>query len=246
VIWPNDLVHTGIVYSREIDGQVYTFGVSGKLIKNVLVMFDRETESLWSQLLSRAVAGELEGTNLELLPARLMTSKEWKTRYPQTLALAKGREGSGDPFAGYYDGPQAAVLGEARSDHRLPVRQFVTGVDLDGEAVAYPWSVLSLEPVVNDQIADTPVLVVFEADAATSVVFRRILEDQTLTFSLSDVETLALNDDETGSTWSGLTGQALAGPLAGSQLDSVKSTADFWLAWKDRYPHTRVHGQDSR
>jgi hypothetical protein len=51
------------VYSREIDGQEYSFGVSGKLIMNVLVMYDRETGSLWSQLLGEAVEGELKGTN---------------------------------------------------------------------------------------------------------------------------------------------------------------------------------------
>ncbi len=232
------------MYSREVDGQVYTFGVSGKLIMNVLVMFDRETKSFWSQLLGEAVDGELKGAKLDFRPAWLMTWEEWKTRYPQTLALVKGYSGSRDPYDGYYDSQQAGVLGEARVDDRLPTKQFVTGVDLDGEAVAYPWSVLSLEPVVNDQIGDTPVVVVFAAGTATGVAFRRTLEGQTLTFSISDPEALTLTDAETGSRWAGLTGQALEGPLAGKQLERVKSTASFWFGWKDWYPETRVYGQD--
>ncbi|HIK89771.1 MAG TPA: DUF3179 domain-containing protein [Dehalococcoidia bacterium] len=51
-------------YSREINGEVHEFGVSGKLIMNALVMYDRETESLWSQFLSQSVRGELMGTKL--------------------------------------------------------------------------------------------------------------------------------------------------------------------------------------
>ncbi|HAG55000.1 MAG TPA: hypothetical protein DCL17_01190 [Dehalococcoidia bacterium] len=49
-------------YSRELGGRVYEFGVSDKLIMNALVMYDRETRTLWSQFLSQAVMGELAGT----------------------------------------------------------------------------------------------------------------------------------------------------------------------------------------
>ena len=229
------------MYSREIEGQLYTFGVSGKLFGNVLVMYDRETHSLWSQLLSEAIEGELKGTGLELLPAWLMTWEEWKARNPQTLALVKGDEGSRDPYVGNDEGQQAAVLGEGGIDAHLPVAQFVTGVELEGEAVAYPWSVLSLEPVVNDQIGGTPVLVVFAADAATGAVFHRTLEGRPLTFSLSDPETLTLTDVETGSRWAGLTGQALEGSLTGKQLDPIQSTDSFWSEWMERYPETRLY-----
>lgn len=53
------------MYDRTIDGKIYTFGVSGKLIRNALVMFDRESDTLWSQLLGEAVDGPLQGTKLE-------------------------------------------------------------------------------------------------------------------------------------------------------------------------------------
>jgi hypothetical protein len=78
------------VYSREINGEIYTFGVSGKLIRNVLVMFDRETDTLWSQLLGEAVRGELIGTKLEFVPSWMMTWEEWKALHPDTVALDKG------------------------------------------------------------------------------------------------------------------------------------------------------------
>ena len=89
------------MYSREIDGQEYDFGVSGKLIMNVLVMYDRQTESLWSQLLGEAVEGELKGTKLEYFPSVMTTWDEWKTRFPDTVALVKGFAGSRDPYVSY-------------------------------------------------------------------------------------------------------------------------------------------------
>ena len=87
---------TGIGYSREINGTVHEFGVSGKLIMNALVMYDRETRTLWSQFLSKAVQGELAGTVLETIPLTLTTWEKWKEVHPDIVALRKGR-GGGDP-----------------------------------------------------------------------------------------------------------------------------------------------------
>ena len=54
-----------------MNGQVLDFGVSGKLIMNALVMFDRETGTLWSHFLSQAISGPLKGTKLENVPVTL-------------------------------------------------------------------------------------------------------------------------------------------------------------------------------
>jgi hypothetical protein len=229
------------VYSRLVDGREVTFGVSGKLLMNVLVMYDRQTGSLWSQLLGKAVEGDLEGTELEFFPSWQTTWEEWKTRYPDTLALVKGYKGNVAPYDPYSATEGTGVLGEDDPNARFPHRQFVVGVALGGEAVAYPWSELSLEPVVNDVVGSIPVLVAFDDDTATGVVFGRDLGDQTLTFSLADAGSLALTDVESGSTWDGLTGRAIDGPLAGEQLARVKSTNSFWSGWKDQYPETRVY-----
>ena len=52
------------MYGREIDEQLLNFGVSGKLIMNAMVMYDRETDSLWSQFLGKAVDGSMKGRTL--------------------------------------------------------------------------------------------------------------------------------------------------------------------------------------
>jgi hypothetical protein len=230
------------VYSREIEGQEYTFGVSGKLIRNVLVMYDRQTGSLWSQLLGEAVEGPLKGTRLEFLPAWQTTWQDWKTRYPQTLAIQKGYSGSFDPYERYFRSSDAGVIGEAIEDQRLYVKEFVIGVEQNEEAVAYPYSVLNDQPVVNHEAGGVPVLVVFDAETGSGVVFNRELDGQTLTFQ--SVEGLVLQDEETGSTWDGRSGVAQSGPLAGKTLERLKSTRSFWFGWKDFYPATAIYGID--
>jgi hypothetical protein len=228
------------VYSREIDGEEYTFGVSGKLIMNVLVMYDRQTGSLWSQIRGDAVEGPLEGASLTFLPSWMTTWEDWKSRHPDTLALEKGYSGNNDPYRSYYQSGQTGVIGESRRDDRLYAKEFVIGVDLDGKQVAFPYSKLNDEPVLNYFVGDVPVLVVFNTRTGTGVVFDRRHEGQLLTFeSRGD---LSMVDRETGTTWDALTGMATEGTLAGGTLERLKSTASFWFGWKDWFPESEIYG----
>jgi len=207
---------------------------------NVLVMYDRQTESLWSQLLGEAVEGELQGTKLEFLPSIQTTWEDWKTRNPNTVALRKGYYGDRDPYDSYYASGSAGVIGEATRDDRLYTKEFVVGVELNGDPVAFPFSVLNDEPVVNYEVGDEPILVLFSAETGTGVVYEREVDGQVLTFS--QVEGTTITDAETGTTWNGLTGEALEGSLVGNTLTRVKSTASFWFGWKDWYPDSEIYG----
>jgi hypothetical protein len=231
------------VYAREIDGQEYDFGVSGKLIMNVLVMYDRQTNTYWSQLLGEAVEGPLKGTQLEYLASWQTTWSEWREQHPDTLAIDKGTRSSSDSYESYYLSGQAGVLGETISDDRLYTKEWVIGVDWNGEQVAYPFSRLSDTPVVNDTVGGTDVLVLFNADSATGIVFDRQVDGQSLTFEPTG-DGLTLTDTQTGSTWDGWNGVATAGPLEGRTLSRVRSTSSFWFGWKDWFPNTRVYGDE--
>jgi hypothetical protein len=230
------------VYAREIEGQEFSFGVSGKLIRNVLVMYDRQTESYWSQLLGESVAGTMVGTKLEFLPSWMMTWEQWKELHPSTLALDKeGRRGSSDSYDDYYASDRAGVIGKTNEDERLHTKEFVVGVELENGAVAYPFSVLNEEPVVNDSIAGKDLLVVFDPQEGTGLVYDRNVNKRLLTFTEA-VENMTVRDEETGTTWDAFSGNALEGPLAGKQLDRVKSTIVFWFGWVDFHPDTLVYG----
>ena len=232
------------MYAREIGGQAFTFGVSGKLIRNVLVMYDRQTESYWSQLLGESVEGEMVGTKLEFLPSWMTTWEQWKEMHPDTVALDKGfRRGSRDSYDGYYRGGAAGVIGETFEDDRLYTKEFVMGVEVGETAVAYPFSRLNDEPVVNDVVAGVNVLVVFDKDSAAGVVYERQVGEQVLTFTPTR-DVLVLEDEETGSRWDAFTGEAIGGELMGERLSRVKSTRVFWFGWKDFHPDTLIYGVD--
>jgi hypothetical protein len=227
------------VYARDINGETFTFGVSGKLSRNVLLMYDRQTDSLWSQLIGEAIQGDMVGTKLEFVPSWMTTWAEWKALHPDTIALEKGFSGGRDPYEGYYQSSQAGVLGETLADDRLATKAFVVGVELDNASIAYPFTALSSETTVNDVVDGTPLLVVFDPDNSTNAVFDRTVNGQTLTFVETNGE---LRDEETGTVWDRLTGVGLVGENAGIQLTQVKSVAVFWFGWKDFHPDTLVYG----
>ena len=244
------------MYAREIGERTLTFGVSGKLIMNSLVMYDHETESLWSQFLGQAVSGEFAGTNLELIPALLTDWAMWVDLHPDTKALDKGgatvvlEQAGGDvaydPYVSYYINGQAGVLGETVSDDRLFTKDLVIGLERDGEARAYPFRLLNQTPIINDTFQDIPVVVALDPGPETGLVFQREIGGQVLTFDLAEGQdggAIVMEDLETGSHWSALTGEAVLGPLTGTVLTRFRSHQAFWFAWKDFYPYTEVYGQ---
>jgi hypothetical protein len=232
------------VYGREVEDKEFTFGVSGKLIRNVLVMYDRETNSYWSQLLGEAVDGEMVGAKLTFLPSWFMTWEEWKKLHPDTVAMDKnGRRGSRDTYDSYYASDSAGVIGRSNSDDRLGTKEFVIGVELEDASVAYPFSVLSREPLINDSVAGKDLLVAFDRQGGAGVVFARTVDGRSLTFSQNE-DQATITDIETGSTWDKMIGKAVSGQLKGTELERVKSVASFWFGWVDFHPDTIIYGID--
>jgi Protein of unknown function (DUF3179) len=242
------------VYAREIQGKTYMFGVSEKLWANGLVMYDHQTDSLWSHVAGQAITGPMQGTKLTMLPATRTDWATWKQLHLETLVIEPlkslyRRNYSVDPYEGYYYSQETGVIGTRREDQRLNPKAFVIGLRLDGQVKAYPFTRLSKAPVVNDTVANTPVVVVFRERNATGMVFSRRVGERVLTFTpgpASATERLTMKDAETGSVWSGLDGRALAGPLKGKRLAQISATYAFWFAWKDYYPETAVYGEESQ
>ena len=233
------------MYARDIGDEVLTFGVSGKLIMNALVMYDRQTDSLWSQFLGVGVRGKFEGTRLEPLGFSLTTWREWRDRHPDTLVLdQRGRRS--DPYGGYYTDGSAGVLGESVRDERLGRKEFVAGVQWDGGSKAYPFRHLNGDPIVNDSFRGTDLLIVFSADDATVAIYDRRVGGRALTFERAIGANaggvpMPLRDRETGSVWSGRSGEAVSGELAGEQLTLLPSLQVFWFAWSDFYRETEFY-----
>ena len=221
----------------------YTFGVSGRLLRNVLIMYDHQTNSEWSQLRGIALTGPMAGTRLRHLAANQMTWSEWRERFPHTLALAKPAL-SIDSYQGYYESSRTGVLAWTLRDPRLYRKERVIGVVVADAAIAYAYYTLRETPVVNDSFNGKQLLVAFVRSTESAGVFDRRLDGQTLTFVEIDGKGETIEDNETRSQWNKLTGQAVSGPLAGKALKKVPYTTAFWFGWSDHYPGTRLHAQE--
>jgi hypothetical protein len=99
------LCGTGIVFDRRIAGTTHRFGVSGLLYQSDMLMYDLESESLWSQIAARGVTGEARDRRLRLVRSKMETWGEWKRAHPETRVLSTrtgyARDYRRSPYAGY-------------------------------------------------------------------------------------------------------------------------------------------------
>ena len=215
---------------------------------NALIMFDRETRSLWSHFLSEGIEGEFKGVKLENVPLVLTNWGDWRTRFPETKALLKGQS-SVDPYTSYYMRGDAGVIGETNRDERLYGKELVLGAGFDDGAIAFPHVALQEEEVVNTEVNGEPVVIYYDSQTTTALAYSRVVDGEVLEFSLSvedEVDGVAkrwIVDKATGSQWLPLNGQAWSGDYQGTRLEPVHAVNVFWFAWSDFYPETEIYGQ---
>ena len=209
---------------------------------NGLVMYDRETGSLWSQVIGQGVDGRFGGTLLQVVPALQTTWQRWLEDHPTTMVLDSGERIGSDSYRGYYRDSSKGILGETRSDDRLDPKDLVVGVTVDGASMAYPFDALRFTPVVNDVFNGVPLVVTFEGDSSTGAVFSPMVKGERLTFhQVPGAEEFLMADLETGTVWDPLNGIGREGPLKGTSLQRVASHYEFWFAWKDFRPGTELY-----
>lgn len=237
------LCGTGIVFERNVNREPVEFGVSGKLYNSDMLMYDRKTDSLWSQITGTAVVGELVGERLTLYPSEIMTWHEWQATYPDSVVLTTetghNRNYTVDPYDGYYTDSSIWFPVAAR-DTRLPVKEPVTGIEVEGPAfAAYPDEAVMTHGPINDVVGETAVMVLADPTAGNTIrVFDRRIGNVVLTFRLSE-DGLSLLDDMTQSQWT-FSGHAISGDLATMQLAEIVPVRGFWFAWFAFHQDTKL------
>ncbi|RMF76508.1 MAG: DUF3179 domain-containing protein [Chloroflexi bacterium] len=251
------LCNSGIVFERTVNGNVLRFGVSGNLRNSDLVMWDDLTQSWWQQLTGEAVVGSMTGTVLEFVPSQMVSFGAFAEQYPdgQILSLNTGfsRSYGSSPYAGYESSPRPFLF-EGSIDDRLPATERVLAGKIGGEAIAYPFSTLEVEGVINDTVGGRNIVALWQPgataaldgrnidqsrDVGMAAIYNRELDGQVLTFSIADDGTIT--DDQTGSVWN-VFGTAIRGALEGSQLRQMNGAPHFWFAWAAFEPETAVFG----
>jgi hypothetical protein len=249
------LCNSAIAYDRRLGDRVLDFGTSGLLYNSALVMYDRQTESLWSHFSAEAVAGVLTGEELGRRPTAMVAWSDWVGANPDGLVLSRStghrRDYGRNPYGGYDDIGQSPFLFDGDADGRLRPMTRVVGVEHGGEAVA-----VQLEPLLEAGVLDVSLggrdLVVWARrgtasalddaripdgrDVGTTGVFDNRVDDRRLTFERAED---GFVDHQTGSRWNVL-GHAVDGELAGRQLAAVPHVDTFWFAWAAFLPDTGV------
>ena len=261
------LCNSGLVFVRpEINGQHPEFGTSGRIYKSDLVMYDRATLTLWSQLEGGPIMGQLVGKveRLDQIPAGMTTWGFWKEAHPETEVLARpttdlriGGEpatavsGQGRLYQRNYNlNPYQAYLtdngdtfGTSFSDRRLPAKADVVGVRIsDTLAKAYLKEAVEEVGLINDQLGDLSMLVLWDAESQDVIFFEREMNGQIIEFELNGNGQII--DQETSSLWN-KSGTATEGPMAneGISLKPVVGITTFWFAWFNFHPHTELYAE---
>ena len=252
------LCNSAIVFDRRVNGRVYDFGTSGFLRNFDLIMWDRQTESWWQQFSGKAIVGELTGEELELLPATIMSWRDFRGANPNGMVLSRktgfARSYGENPYPGLDQvGGHLMPLGDG-GEIRLPATERVAGVNVGDARVAFPYSILEREMVVNYTLQGeaTDLVVFYEPETLSSFldeenggyrpvgstgVFSPYVGSEKLFFELSGGDIV---DRQTGSRWN-ILGQAVGGPMVGERLSPILHGDHFWFAWIAFNPSTKVY-----
>lgn len=249
------LCNSAVTLGRQIERRLVTFGVSGFLYRSALVLYDRQTESLWTQFDREAVAGRLTGTSLRSYPVAMVSWLDFRRshgRHGTVLSRDTGfeRDYGTSRYTGY-DGVGEAGLPAADGSTSLAAKARVVGIDTADTGLAVPIDVLRGEHVVHVEVDRRPVVVWWRSGLASALdaervadgrdvgatgVFDAAVEGRQLTFR-ADGEGFV--DDQTHSRWDVL-GRATAGPMTGRRLSPVAHLDTFWFAWLKHRPDTAV------
>ena len=247
------LCNTGVVYDRRVAGTTTTFGVTGTLYSSAMVMYDRQTRSLWTQPTGQAVLGRRTGQELTVLASSLLPWAEARRSFPAMAVVLSDRselDAATNPYEGY-DSSDKPFLFRGQLDARLPPFERVAGVSFSGVSRAWPYSLLRAKRTLQDTVAGQAVVLLWAPgtasplddadlrkgrDIGSAAVYSPDIGGRPLTFTPRGRE---FSDLQTGSTWT-LGGLAVEGPLKGDRLRRLPSQDAFWFAWAAFNPHTDI------
>ena len=247
------------VFERRLLGSAMRFRAVDGLHRGGRLLWDSLTQSWWRQFTGEAIVGDYTGLRLPPRPSLLVSYAEFRRTFPQGRILGPASRPDRDAesdygatnYAGYDRGSDRPPFFAGVLDPRLPPTARVLALERNDEAVAFDFSHLADQRVVNDEVAGQPVVALWSPgalsvldtpriadarDVGAATVHGREVNGRLLTFEFADG---AFRDRETGSVWN-LSGRAQSGSLAGAQLPLLVHGSPFWFAWAAFHPQTRL------
>jgi len=251
------LCNSAITFDRRIDGAVHTFGVSGMLRHSDMVMYDRQTDSLWQQLTGDAIVGKHTGMQLTVVSSQVVPWDSFAKNFPDGKVLSRQtgyaqRYGT-TPYGGYeFSDRLMFPVPLKRKVNVRPMERMLT-LMLAGKVRAYTFASLRRRKVSEGKIKDRRYVVFYEPTALTTMdtrtiadaravgsvgVFSTDLDGERLKFEFKNGKVF---DKGTKSTWSFL-GTAVDGPLKGKQLEPIEHGVYYAFAVLAFYPNAELFG----
>ena len=231
------------MWKRTARGRELHFYLAGINNQNFL-MRDRETGSWWQQVTGRAIAGELAGSALELMPNDELTFALLKSESPLGLVPA--------PVAGHekdYDKEWEKEVAKYPVPLTFPGqgladRDVILGIEMGGQARAFPLAKVRGPNPVEDKVGGVPVALVTGPDGESVRVFRSQWNGLDIEL-FRDAQSEGQSPewrllDSQGNTWN-FSGCATSGPAAGQCLEKINFLKDYWFDWKNYNPRTTVY-----
>ncbi len=239
------------IYNRKVDKVTLQFDNFGTLYNSNSVLIDRNTGSLWSQLLGMAFEGPMFGKGLGIYPVWWSTWRLASRFYPDAQVLMPpltGRKAYGrDPYGSYrtpgnyYDDERIMYPLTLPPDARLHPKQRVLGLEKDGFMLAVDEHYVRQKKVVNFFLGPSELVAFVDPRLDVVRVFERNVWNKPMIFRLEEGQ---LVDRETETSWN-FDGQAELGPLQGASMDELIGIYAFWFAWAAFHPETLLIPGDS-
>lgn len=233
-----------------LDAALRSFGVSGLLYNNNLIVYDRVTLSNWSQMLLRCVNGRLRGTSIVVELLLETTWRSWKQMFPDSRVLSTdtgfNRPYDVFPYGNYKTDP-FLLFPITHDDRRLPRKERLHGIVADRfnlTAKTYRFQIFEPARTVNDEVNGEPVVVAGMKSADFYVSYSRVADDGTvLTFDIKTesphIYPFDLVDNE-GNVWN-ILGEAVSGMRKGEKLKPTDSYNAYWFAWGAFFPDVPIY-----
>lgn len=252
------LCNTTLAFEREFDDQILDFGTTGRLRHSDLIMYDRQSETWWQQATGEGIIGKYAGERLTMVPAPVMSWKDVRDGFPDVRVLSREtgfrRSYGRNPYPLYDRSttPTRAFFRFGRKDDRLRAMDRVVALESNGSYLAVPFRELKDVRVANVTVGRMRVAVFWAPgtasaldtqnisngrDVGSSAVYHPAVDGRVLSFEPAGDG--RYRDRETESLWD-ITGVAIAGTLAGTQLIEIPHGNHFWFAWGTFRPDTEV------
>jgi len=235
------LTGSGIGWDRFVNGNKSTFGVSGLLYNNNVILFDRLTNSNWSQILLQCVNGSLIGQKPEVIKVVETNWIIWKSMFPETKVLSTdtgfSRTYDVYPYGDYRTNNDNLIFPLSRDDRRLPRKERVHTIIANDSAKVYRFNSFSGGKVIRDVRTEKELLLV--GGNETIVSFELDSEMSSLEFEYVFNESEAYFKDNEGSEWN-VFGEAISGPRTGQTLKPTVSFIAYWFSIGAIYPNAEI------